>query len=116
MVLIATPHSVARLVRDFGQSLAFTPRLQRALADQVTRAARRPVESITTGDLLRVAGRPALIIQDDDDEVVPATDGPLIAGACGGTLHTTRGLGHRRIVIMPTVVRTSIRYLKGEPL
>jgi hypothetical protein len=32
----------------------------------------------------------------------------------GATLQTTKGLGHRRIIVMPTTVRASIRFLNGE--
>jgi hypothetical protein len=40
-----------------------------------------------------------LIVHDLDDEEVPAEDAQSIADGWAGTaLHTTRGLGHRRIL------------------
>jgi pimeloyl-ACP methyl ester carboxylesterase len=112
LVLIATPHAVDRLVRDFGSGLSFSGRLTQRLAEEVTAAAGRPVAAISAGDLLKVAGRPALIVQDDDDDIVPPSDGPLIASASGATLQATKGLGHRRIIIMPVVVKAAVRFLK----
>lgn len=115
LVLISTPHSLSRLVRDFGTGLGFNAGMHQALADAVSAAALRPVTSISTGGMLAVAARPTLVIQDDDDDIVPASDGPAIVAATpAATLMTTKGLGHRRIVVMPTIVRASVRFLKGE--
>jgi pimeloyl-ACP methyl ester carboxylesterase len=115
LVLISAPHALHRVTRAFGTAFGFNEVLQTRLADEVTRRAGRPIQSITTGDLLRVANHPVLIVQDDDDDVVPFADGRAIADAAGplATLLTTKGLGHRRIVVMPSVVRAAVKFLSA---
>lgn len=114
LVLISTPHSVTRLTEEFAAKFGFSTAVTIALQEEVTRAAGRSVHGITTGGLLKIAGVPTLIIHDDDDDIVPPSDAPAIAAMSGATLLTTKGLGHRRIIVMPAAVRASIRFLKGE--
>jgi pimeloyl-ACP methyl ester carboxylesterase len=115
LVLISSPHALSTVTRDFGAAFGFTEDLQQRLAEAVTRAAGRPIETINTGDFLAAAGRPCLIVHDTDDDRVPYAEAEAIIRAAGGyaTLMTTRGLGHRRIIVMPHVVRAAIRFL-GE--
>lgn len=117
LVLIASPHSIARSARDFGNGFAFTENLQDRLGAEVTRAAGRPIEAINIGDMLATVAKPALIIHDTDDERVPFSEAEAIAAAAQGhaTLMQTKGLGHERIVIMPNIVRAAVRFLAGEP-
>jgi pimeloyl-ACP methyl ester carboxylesterase len=115
LVLLATPHSLDRLVADFARGRGYTPRLAAGLADAVTEAARRPVTSISTGGMLRVADVATLVIQDRDDDIVPAADGDaIVAAAPRASLHSTSGLGHSRIIVTPAIVRGAIRFIKGD--
>jgi pimeloyl-ACP methyl ester carboxylesterase len=114
LVLISTPHSLTRLTEEFGVKFGFTAATTLGLQNEVTRAAGRSVHDITTGGMLKAAGVPALILHDDEDDVVPPSDGTIVAAMAGATLQTTKGLGHRRIIVMPTTVRASIRFLNGE--
>lgn len=115
LVLLATPHALDRLVADFARERGYAPRLAAGLADAVTEAAQRPVTSISTGGMLRVADVATLVIQDRDDEIVPATDGDaIVAAAPRAVLQTTTGLGHSRIIVTPAIVRSAIRFIKGD--
>ena len=117
IVLIASPHSIAKAARDFGNGFAFPESLQQRLRSEVTRAADRPIDAINIGDMLATVGKPVLVVHDTDDERVPFSEGEaLIVGARGvATLMQTKGLGHERIVVMPNVVRAAVRFLAGEP-
>jgi pimeloyl-ACP methyl ester carboxylesterase len=54
---------------------------------------------------------PLLVIHDRDDREVPYVDGVEIAeAAADARLHTTFGLGHRRILRDPHVVQTSVNF------
>lgn len=116
LVLIASPHSIAKAARDFGDGFAFSEALQTRLAGEVTRAAERPIGEINIGDMLAAVGKPALVVHDVDDERVPFSEAEaLVAGARGvATLMQTKGLGHERIVVMPNVVRAAVRFLSGD--
>ena len=116
LVLISSPHSIAKTARDFGDGFAFSDDLQQRLGAEVTRAAGRRIEAIKIGDMLATAGKPALIIHDTEDDRVPFTEAEAIVASAGGhaTLMQTTGLGHEWIVIMPSIVRAAVRFLAGE--
>jgi pimeloyl-ACP methyl ester carboxylesterase len=59
---------------------------------------------------------PLLVIHDRDDREVPYANGAAIAShAPDGRLHTTRGLGHRRIVRDLHVIQTSVNFVLDFP-
>ncbi len=113
LVLIAAPHGLLPVTRNFGAGFGFTEALKQRLADEVTHAAGRPIETINTGDFLATAGKPCLIIHDEQDDAVPFAEAAAIVNAAGplATFMPTKGLGHRRIVVMPNVVRAAVRFL-----
>jgi pimeloyl-ACP methyl ester carboxylesterase len=118
LVFIAAPHALSILTRDFGDGLGFDERLHRRLADEVSAAAGRPLETINTGDLAAAAGVACLVIHDRDDDQVPFSQAEAIVAAMGGRaqLLATTGLGHRRIVVMPNVIRAAVRFVgDGAP-
>ena len=90
--------------------------MQRRLGAEITNHADRPVESILIGDMLATVGKPALIIHDTEDDRVPFSEAEAIVTASRGhaTLMQTKGLGHERIVIMPSTVRAAVRFLASE--
>ncbi len=115
IVLVASPHALTRVTRGFGDALSFTPSMQAGFNAIITNAARRPIETINTGDFLNTSGLPALIVHDVDDADVPYADAEaIVAAAPRATLMPVKGMGHRAIVIAPIVVRASVRFLAGE--
>lgn len=116
LVLIASPHAIAKAARDFGDSFAFSAALQARLAAEVTKAAGRPIEAINIGDMLATVGKAVLVVHDVEDERVPFTEAEALVKGAGGhaTLMQTKGLGHERIIVMPNVVRAAVRFLNGE--
>jgi pimeloyl-ACP methyl ester carboxylesterase len=117
-VLIAAPHSLLQVTRNFGAGFGFSEALKARLAAEITQAAGREIATINTGDFLATAGKPCLIIHDEEDGDVAFSEMTAIADAAGpiATVMATKGLGHRRIVVMPNVVRASVRFLAtGSP-
>ena len=115
LVLISSPNSLARLTQNFADSQRFSARTLKALNDEIGRICGRSVNELNAGDFLRVAGAPTLIIHDEQDEEVPVSEAGAILDRAGSTanLMTTNGLGHRRIVVMPNVVRAAVRHLRS---
>jgi pimeloyl-ACP methyl ester carboxylesterase len=116
LVLIASPHSISKQARDFGNGFAFSEQLQSRLGGEVTKAAGRPISAINIGDMLGEVGKPVLVIHDRDDERVPFAEAEaLVAGARGhATLLETTGHGHERIVVTSKVVRAAVRFIVSE--
>lgn len=115
LVLIAAPNSLRIATKQFADALGFSARLHQQLETEIETRARRPIETITAGKLIQKAGIDCLLIHDRDDEDVPLSEGEGIAATLGpkATLEPTTGLGHRRIVVMPHVIRRAVRFL-GE--
>lgn len=115
LVLIAAPNSLRIATKQFAHALGFSARLHQQLESEIEFRARRPIETITAGNLIKNSGANCLLIHDRDDEDVPFTEGEAIAQSLGArsALEHTTGLGHRRIVVMPHVIRRAVRFLSG---
>lgn len=113
LVLIAAPNSLRIATKQFADELGFGPRLHHRLEREIETRARRAIDDITAGKLLLKAGKPVLLIHDRDDEAVAFSEAEAIVASTNGlaTLEPTTGLGHRRIIVMPHVVRRTVRFL-----
>ncbi|KZC19518.1 MULTISPECIES: alpha/beta fold hydrolase [Rhodanobacter] len=64
---------------------------------------------------LPMLGQPALIVHDLDDADVPWGEGERYAQHWpGARLHTTQGLGHRRVLDAPEVIGAALAFMRGE--
>jgi hypothetical protein len=115
LVLISCPNSLARLTQNFADCQRFSPGTLKALNDEIGRICGRPVNDLNAGNFLRAAGAPTLIIHHEQDEEVPISEASAILDKAGSmaNLMTTNRLGHRRIVVMPTIVRAAVRHLRS---
>lgn len=106
-VLIGAPSRLDDVMTRFARFMHLTPSTEREL--------RRMIESdfgddvwqrLSCESMARGLHTRALIIHDADDEEVPFSDALLNANAWpGATLHRTHGLGHRRVLKDPDVIR-----------
>ncbi len=105
LALVAPPTSPARFAAGFARMLGLDERVHSAM---LLRLEARYGISVADLDVRRDAGSlsaPLLVVHDEDDRVVPWSDGAAIAGAAaGGELVSTRGLGHGRVLEAPEVV------------
>lgn len=116
LALVAPPTSPERFAKGFGRLLGMSPDVwQRMIARLEERY------GVAMGDLdvptqaARVAA-PILVVHDADDDVVPHADGAGIAAAAPhGTIVTTHGLGHRRVLRSPDVVDAVTAFVAAGP-
>ena len=115
LVLISSPNSLAGLTQNFADNQRFSPRTPKSIYDEIGRICGRSVNELNAGDFLLATGVPTLVIHEEQDEEVPISEAGAILSRAGSTanLLTTNGLGHRRIVVMPNVVRAAVRHLSS---
>jgi pimeloyl-ACP methyl ester carboxylesterase len=112
LVLLACPNRLSDVTRDFGAGLKLGPAAQRAYERHIERVGHRTVAGFSAVNLLRSAGRPALLLHSRDDEDVPFAQAEEIATAVPGVeLMAFEGLGHRRLLYAPPVTRAATRYI-----
>ncbi|MGW8887805.1 alpha/beta fold hydrolase [Streptomyces sp. NPDC055749] len=109
------------LVEEFCSALDLRHRLKAELHDRIRKnlfpgppADRTPFSAVNTVTDIR---SPILVVHDEDDTRITVEQGRRLAGAFGGQarLITTRGLGHRRILGDPDVVRAVLDFVGHGP-
>jgi pimeloyl-ACP methyl ester carboxylesterase len=105
LALVAPPTSPARFAAGFARILGIDARVH---AGMLLRLERRYGIAVADLDVRRDSasfGGELLVVHDEDDRVVPWSDGAAIASAAkNARLVTTRGLGHGRVLEAPAVV------------
>jgi len=99
LVTIGAPNSLPALFRWFGRRIGLPPVAQEALERRVLSLLGRSLDLFVAGDQLADTDLPVLVIHDMDDTDVLYTDALRMARAGRHVrLHTTSGLGHRRVL------------------
>lgn len=105
LALVAPPTSPARFAAGFARRLGIDARVHAAM---LLRLERRYGIAIAELDVRRDAAAfdgELLVVHDEEDRIVPWSDGAAIASAAkNARLVTTRGLGHGRVLEAPAVV------------
>ena len=112
LALVAPPVSPERFAAGFGSMLGLDASLQhRMIARLERRYGLRMDELDVRTDAARWS-RPLLVIHDVGDRIVPFSDGESIAHAApAGTLVSTHGLGHHRILRAPEVLGAVVSFV-----
>jgi pimeloyl-ACP methyl ester carboxylesterase len=111
-VLVAVPNRFAEVTRKFGSELGLSPAAQRAYERRLEGIAHRAIADFTAVSLLAATGRPALVVHARDDIDVAFADAEEIAASSRAVrLQLCDGLGHRKILYAPPVVRSAAAYL-----
>lgn len=114
-ILIAPASDPIVAAKRLARSMSLSGSLAAQLFDEYderhqTRASEMHARTAAPG-----IGRPVLIVHDMDDHVVPWSDGACCARHWrGARLLTTTHLGHDRILNDASVIKSSLRFLKGE--
>jgi len=118
VVCICPPASVDSLVDNFQASLQMTDATVRVLRQRLEQRFHRNIwEELSTVANARRQVAPALFIHDTDDGDVPWQEGKRVADAWPGAEYLqTSGLGHRRILRDPDVVRAAVDFIVRPPL
>jgi pimeloyl-ACP methyl ester carboxylesterase len=112
LVLIAAPSSLPVLFENFGHILRLGPRVQLALAEEVRRIAGRPLDEFVGSKQLAETPVPTLVLHAPDDREVPADHARLFATAGDHVrLRWAPGLGHRRILSDPAIVKDALGFV-----
>ncbi len=112
-VLLAPPADVRIFSDLFARSLAIAPAVQETMHRNLERRLRIVWDDLHIPSLVRELPAPALIVHDRDDSDVPFAHGEEIVSAWAGSrLEITTGLGHRALLRSPSVITTTVEFLK----
>lgn len=117
-VLVSMPNEFAAVTRAFGEQQRLSPAAQRSYERRLERIAHRSIAEFTGANLLAATTRPALLLHARDDAEVPfANAEEIVARGLPAELVGFEGLGHRKILYAPPVVRCASTYLlRQQPL
>jgi pimeloyl-ACP methyl ester carboxylesterase len=111
-VLIGPPNEFGQITREFADARNMTDAARTNFERHLERVAHRPLPTFTASHLLRSANRPALLIHSKDDaEVTIANSEAILAANPTAELVAFDGLGHRKLLSAPPVVRAAVTFL-----
>jgi pimeloyl-ACP methyl ester carboxylesterase len=116
LVMIAPMVDVRDALPVFGARLKLGPRTLRRLADRIERRVAMPIDEFDIAAHTSALQPTALLaVHDRDDRETPYTaTEALVSRWPNAELLTTRGLGHRRLLRDPEVVRTVTSVLAAD--
>lgn len=115
-VLLAPPNKLSKITYQFAKARNMTDRARKAFEKRLERIAHRPLSSYSCSDLLRKGNKPppTLLIHSRDDLEIPISNSEEIASQCkNSSLLIFDGLGHRKILSAPPVVKAAIEFLRS---
>jgi pimeloyl-ACP methyl ester carboxylesterase len=111
-VLVAVPNRFSEVTHDFSEELGLSPAARRVYERHLERLAHRKIAEFTGARLLAETSRSALFLHARDDAEVPFRNAEEIVACCPvAELQAFEGLGHRKILYAPPVVRAATSYL-----
>ena len=116
-VLIASPANPESFADRFAETLAIPAPVREAMQRNLEARLRIRWRDLHIPTLAARLATPALVIHDEQDTDVPASDAAAISGAWpGARLLLTRGLGHRAIIHDPAVVAAATEFVSAAPI
>lgn len=116
MVIIASPARISYTVRDFCARIGTSESLQRALYQTLEQIYGSKIHQYSLAEVVKGISIPGLVIHDTDDEDVHYGEAIEIHNHWPGSrLHTTSGLGHRRVLRDKAVIKRILRFLDKNP-
>lgn len=114
-VLVAMPNRFADVTRKFAEQRGLSPAAARNFEQRLERLAKRRIADFTGVNLLAEAGQPALVLHSHDDPDVPLGDAREVSASSSlAELSAFDGLGHRKILYAPPVVRAATAFLERQ--
>lgn len=111
-VFIASPDRFADITRNFSDELGLSPAARRSYEARLERIAHRRIVDFTCARMLAATDKNGLLLHSRDDGEVEFSNSEQIAAACPkATLAAFDGLGHRKILYAPPVIRKAVAYL-----
>lgn len=111
--LIAAPNKFSQVTERFARRLGICQAARRQFERHLARIAHMPISDFCGQRFLRIIRRPTLLIHAPDDRDVPFHNAEEMAGAVEeASLLSFEGLGHRRILYAPPVVRAVVSFMR----
>jgi pimeloyl-ACP methyl ester carboxylesterase len=111
-VLVSAPNRFSEVTEAFSRELGLSPAAQRVYERQLEHLAQRSIAEFTGVRLLAETGQGALLLHARDDADVPFRNAEEFAAASPHVeLQLFDGLGHRKILYAPPVVRAATSYV-----
>jgi pimeloyl-ACP methyl ester carboxylesterase len=105
LVCLAPPLSVRDVSLPVGDWLGLPRHVSNLMMERLARRLHVTWDELRTDRLVAEMDVPLLVVHDEEDKLVPWSQGAAVARAARrGRLRTTAGLGHRDLLVEPTVV------------
>lgn len=115
VVMLAPPLSIRALSVPVGDWLGLPRAVSEGMVDGFARRLGVTWDELRTDRLAAALDAPLLVVHDEDDRVVPWSHGAAVARAAPrGTLRTTSGLGHRDVLVDPSVQTDAVAFLTAD--
>ncbi|MEM6496085.1 MAG: alpha/beta fold hydrolase [Pseudomonadota bacterium] len=112
---VSLPNSFPELVRGFASSISLSGSAQARLEQMLENYGGRKLEDFTSANLIGAIQRPALFVHcEDDDEIDIGNSERAAAGSSTAELKRFSGLGHRKILYAPPVVRAITSFVDEQ--
>jgi pimeloyl-ACP methyl ester carboxylesterase len=112
LAFIAPPQDLGYFALELARQLRVQPRVHRRARRGIEARFGIPWSQLRIPALAPEMTQPLLVIHDALDREVPHDHGARVAASWpGARLHTTRGLGHQRILRDEDVVRRAVRFV-----
>lgn len=112
LVFVAPPGDLDQYVTFFSDLLGLSPAVRQRMVSLLEKRFGLRWDEVRYATLTPVEDTDLLVIQDRDDKESPFSNGLAVATAWPGSrLHTTSGLGHRRILRHREVIEQVVRFL-----
>ncbi|MFN7142558.1 MAG: alpha/beta hydrolase [Myxococcota bacterium] len=111
-VFIAPPFAASHWVAPFAEALGLPDKVRDGMVRRVEDRLHVRLEDLTMARTAPRMSTPLLVIHDADDKEVPHAAGAgIVARWAGARLHTTNGLGHKRILADADVIARAVGFL-----
>lgn len=114
LVLVSSFNDCNWFLKMFAQHVGLTPEVLRRTRELLTQryGGRLDWDRMSVTEMLRQAGRPALVVHDENDDEIPFEHGlGMTAALQTAQFKATRGLGHHRVLRNPEVIRRITAFL-----
>lgn len=114
VVLVASPAFYDRVVHFFARSMNLSKKSEELFFERVTKLAGIHPKELNIGKIGSRLSLPALVVHDVDDKAVDYMSAKAIKEAWPESqLHTTSGLGHRRILKDAEVIKNVTKFVSS---
>jgi pimeloyl-ACP methyl ester carboxylesterase len=115
LVMLAPPRSIWAVSLPVGDWLGLPRTVSEGMLDRFARRMGVTWDELRADRLAAAIQAPLRVVHDEDDRVVPWSHGAAVASAAPlGTLRTTSGLGHRDLLVDPSVIDDAVGFVTGD--